>query len=110
MYSYLFRGESAFTSLLTGFGWAKNPMINRIQHLDNRVPITFIYGQNTWMDRNIGEMVKKDRPNSYVNIEVYPLKILIIRSLLNYNVITCYRQSPMLVIMFLLINMKYLII
>lgn len=45
-------------------------MIKRIQHLNERVPITFIYGQNTWMDRSIGEMVKKERPNSFVHIEV----------------------------------------
>lgn len=45
-------------------------MIKRIQNLDERVPITFIYGQNTWMDRNIGEMVKKERQNSIVHIEV----------------------------------------
>lgn len=66
---FLFRGESAFTALVTGFGWAKNPMINRVQYLDKRLPITFIYGQNTWMDKSVGEMVKKERPN-YVQIKV----------------------------------------
>lgn len=77
MFNYLFlclnvflRGESAFTSLMTGFGWSKNPMIKRIQYLDKNVPITFIYGQNTWMDKNIGNMVKKDRQNCYVDIVV----------------------------------------
>lgn len=65
-----FRGESAFISLITGYGWAKNPMIKRLQYLDKRVPITFIYGQNTWMDKSIGEMVKKERANSFVHIEV----------------------------------------
>lgn len=45
-------------------------MIKRIQYLDKRVPITFIYGQNTWMDQSIGEMVKKERLNSFVHIEV----------------------------------------
>lgn len=45
-------------------------MIKRIQNLDERVPITFIYGQNTWMDRNIGEIVKNKRQNSIVHIEV----------------------------------------
>lgn len=72
MYLFLnfFRGESAFTSLVTGFGWAKNPMVKRIQNLDKKVPITFIYGQNTWMDQSIGETVKTKRHNSFVNIEV----------------------------------------
>jgi len=67
---FCFRGESAFTSLVTGFGWSKNPMIKRIQYLDKKVPVTFIYGQNTWMDKNIGEMVKKIRQNCYVHVEV----------------------------------------
>lgn len=67
---FFFSGESAFTSLVAGYGWAKNPMINRIQHLDERVPITFIYGQNTWMDKSIGMMVKNERINSHVHVEV----------------------------------------
>lgn len=70
LFLFCFRGESAFTSLVTGFGWSKNPMIKRIQYLDKRVPITFIYGQNTWMDKNIGETVKKIRQNCYVHVEV----------------------------------------
>lgn len=45
-------------------------MIKRIQYLDERVPITFIYGQNTWMDKSIGETIKKERQHCYVNIEV----------------------------------------
>lgn len=44
-------------------------MIRRIQNLDKRVPITFIYGQDTWMDRSIGEMVK-GRLNNFVRVEV----------------------------------------
>jgi hypothetical protein len=77
---FFFRGESAFTTLVTGFGWAKNPMINRIHHLDKRIPITFIYGQNTWMDKSIGEMVKKDVQNCVqikVNLSLLNLKIKI---------------------------------
>jgi len=45
-------------------------MIKRIQYLDKRVPMTFLYGQNTWMDQSIGEIVKKERQNSFVQIEV----------------------------------------
>ncbi|VVC26343.1 Alpha/beta hydrolase fold-1,Alpha/Beta hydrolase fold [Cinara cedri] len=65
-------GESAFISLVTGFGWAKNPMIKRLEYLDKRVPITFIYGKNTWMDKSVGEIVKKERANSFVHIETIP--------------------------------------
>ncbi|XP_050421932.1 (Lyso)-N-acylphosphatidylethanolamine lipase [Adelges cooleyi] len=65
-------GESAFHSLLTGFGWAKNPMIKRVQNINNNVPITFIYGQDTWMDQSIADIVKKERLNGIVNIEKIP--------------------------------------
>ncbi|CAI6362247.1 unnamed protein product [Macrosiphum euphorbiae] len=65
-------GESAFTSLVTGFGWAKNPMIKRIHDLDKRVPITFIYGQNTWMDQSIGQKIKLERENNFVQVETIP--------------------------------------
>jgi len=45
-------------------------MIKRIQHLDKRVPITLIYGQNTWMDKSIGQKIKSERENSFVQVEV----------------------------------------
>jgi len=56
--------------LVTGFGWAKNPMIKGIHNLDKRVPITFIYGQNTWMDQSIGQKIKLERKNNFVQVEV----------------------------------------
>ncbi|XP_050542632.1 (Lyso)-N-acylphosphatidylethanolamine lipase [Daktulosphaira vitifoliae] len=65
-------GESAFHHLLKGFGWAKNPMIKRFHDIHNEVPITFIYGQDTWMDQSIADVVKKERLNGVVNIEKIP--------------------------------------
>lgn len=59
-------GESAFHSMMEGFGWAKNPMINRIHELDKNVPLTLIYGSRSWVDNASGEVIKKIRPNSYV--------------------------------------------
>lgn len=59
-------GESAFHSMMSGFGWAKNPMINRIHLLDENVPITLIYGSRSWVDNSSSEVIKKVRPNSYV--------------------------------------------
>jgi len=79
LYYINFRGESAFTSLVTGFGWAKNPMIKRIHYLDKRVPITFIYGQNTWMDQSIGQKIKSERENNLVRVEVIYYQLLKLR-------------------------------
>ena len=44
-------------------------MVGRIDpDLDPSVPITFIYGLRSWMDKSIGETVREMRPNSYVGI------------------------------------------
>jgi abhydrolase domain-containing protein 4 len=59
-------GESAFHSMMEGFGWAKNPMINRINEMRCDVPITLIYGSRSWVDNSSGEVIKKLRPHSYV--------------------------------------------
>ncbi|XP_015371642.1 PREDICTED: abhydrolase domain-containing protein 4-like [Diuraphis noxia] len=47
-------------------------MIKRIHYLDKRVPITFIYGQNTWMDQSIGQKIKLERENNLVRVETIP--------------------------------------
>lgn len=100
-----FSGESAFHSLLTGFGWAKNPMIKRVQNINNNVPITFIYGQDTWMDQSIAEIVKKERLNGIVNIEVLQNNCLI-DACINYLCTIKFRKFQMLAIMFLLISLR----
>jgi len=45
-------GESAFWHLHIPFGYAKLPLINRLQQVREDIPITAIYGQETWMDIN----------------------------------------------------------
>jgi len=42
-------GESAFFHMQIPFGWAKLPLVKRIADL-NPIPVSFIYGDNTWMD------------------------------------------------------------
>ncbi|XP_063973025.1 (Lyso)-N-acylphosphatidylethanolamine lipase isoform X1 [Diachasmimorpha longicaudata] len=63
-------GESAFHAMMQGFGWAKNPIINRIDQMHEEVPITLIYGSRSWVDNSAGEIIKQKRVNSYVNIQV----------------------------------------
>ncbi|XP_044265498.1 (Lyso)-N-acylphosphatidylethanolamine lipase-like [Tribolium madens] len=63
-------GETAFHKMIKGFGWAKNPMLNRIHKLDSRVPITVMNGSHTWMDKTVGKKLKEMRQNSYVRLEV----------------------------------------
>jgi len=43
-------GESAFWHLHVPFGWAKLPLEKRLHEVSEDIPITAIYGQDTWMD------------------------------------------------------------
>lgn len=45
-------------------------MLNRIDKLDPKVPITIMNGDHTWMDKTIGDQLKKVRENSYVKLEI----------------------------------------
>lgn len=63
-------GESAFHTLMSGFGWAKYPMIQRMDSLRKEVPITLIYGSRSWVDRDPGFQMKYLRKDSYVDVQV----------------------------------------
>ena len=68
-----FSGETAFKSLSSKFGWAKQPMILRIADIDKNLPITFVYGSRTWMDRDCGYHSRYLRNESHVDVEVSTL-------------------------------------
>ena len=62
-------GEDAFYHLQIPVAWAKRPMLNRIDPgLDPSVPISFIYGNRSWMDPSTGEKVRELRSLSYVRV------------------------------------------
>lgn len=61
-------GESAFNCMKTDLVFAKKPMVHRIHNLHKNIPITLIYGSESWMFRN-EDMVKEKRADSYVYIE-----------------------------------------
>ncbi|KAK4884118.1 hypothetical protein RN001_000389 [Aquatica leii] len=63
-------GESAFHSMTAGFGWAKNPMVQRIDKLDKKIPITLLYGSRSWVDNSVGEIIKEKLCDSYVQLQV----------------------------------------
>lgn len=64
------RGESAFHAMMQGFGWAKNPIVRRMDKLRDDIPITLLYGSRSWVDNSAGEMIKQNRSSSYVNVQV----------------------------------------
>ncbi|XP_045193546.2 (Lyso)-N-acylphosphatidylethanolamine lipase-like isoform X2 [Mercenaria mercenaria] len=63
-------GETAFKTLSLPLGWAKRPMIQRIGDIDKNLPITFIYGSRTWMDRECGNQSRYLRNESRVDVEI----------------------------------------
>ncbi|XP_060572020.1 (Lyso)-N-acylphosphatidylethanolamine lipase-like isoform X2 [Ruditapes philippinarum] len=63
-------GETAFKTLSLPLGWAKRPMIQRIADIDKNLPITFIYGSRTWMDRECGNQSRYLRTESRVDVEI----------------------------------------
>ncbi|XP_054096588.1 (Lyso)-N-acylphosphatidylethanolamine lipase isoform X2 [Callithrix jacchus] len=64
--SWDYSGETAFKAMMESFGWARRPMLERIHLIRKDVPITMIYGANTWIDTSTGKKVKMQRPDSYV--------------------------------------------
>lgn len=63
-------GETAFMNLTYEFGWARNPMIERVKDLAPTLSMTLIYGSRSWVDYGVGYEVKYRRPDSYVGVEV----------------------------------------
>jgi len=54
-------GESAFHSLMKGFAWAQNPMLPRLKSLDVNVPLTALYGSDSWITAIPEEELKEVR-------------------------------------------------
>ncbi|XP_028167879.1 1-acylglycerol-3-phosphate O-acyltransferase ABHD5 isoform X1 [Ostrinia furnacalis] len=63
-------GESAFHSLMHSFGWAKNPMVKRLDKLDPALPITVLYGSRSWVDNSSGQVLSENRPGSSTYVQV----------------------------------------
>ncbi|TMS10377.1 1-acylglycerol-3-phosphate O-acyltransferase ABHD5 [Larimichthys crocea] len=61
-------GETAFKNMTIPYGWAKRPMLHRMDHLQPEIPITIIYGSRSSIDSNSGSSIKQMRPHSHVEI------------------------------------------
>ncbi|XP_044747240.1 (Lyso)-N-acylphosphatidylethanolamine lipase-like isoform X2 [Coccinella septempunctata] len=57
-------GERAFTTMVKKIGRARNPMIRRVNKLREDLPVTILYGKNTWMDKEMGKRIQDMRPNT----------------------------------------------
>ncbi|XP_030759575.1 (Lyso)-N-acylphosphatidylethanolamine lipase isoform X2 [Sitophilus oryzae] len=63
-------GESAFHTMMYNFGWAKNPIVRRIDKLDQKIPITLLYGSRSWIDHSAEDILKVKRSDSYFKLQV----------------------------------------
>lgn len=61
-------GETAFKNMTVPYGWAKRPMLQRMDKLHPEIPITIIYGSRSSIDSNSGSTIKEMRPSSHVEI------------------------------------------
>ncbi|KAJ8925450.1 hypothetical protein NQ315_009283 [Exocentrus adspersus] len=63
-------GESAFRTMMLNYGWAKNPIVRRIDKLDANIPITLLYGSRSWIDHSATEVIREKRIRWYFKLQV----------------------------------------
>lgn len=63
-------GELAFKHLLEVGHWPKFPMCDRLDQLCDKIPMTVIFGEDSWLDNSYGPRLKEIRHDtSYTHIE-----------------------------------------
>uniref|UniRef100_H3CLV8 1-acylglycerol-3-phosphate O-acyltransferase ABHD5 n=1 Tax=Tetraodon nigroviridis TaxID=99883 RepID=H3CLV8_TETNG len=60
-------GETAFRNM-TPYGWAKRPMIHRMDQLQPHIPIAIIYGSRSSVDSNSGAAIRELKPGGGVEL------------------------------------------
>ena len=65
-------GEHGFHVLTQNHAWARDPLIERLTDLPTSVPLTFIYGEHTWMDKNSGYFLKTQLKNHKTMYTIVP--------------------------------------
>lgn len=63
-------GELAFKHLLEIGHWPKYPMCDRLDKLCDKIPMTVIFGEDSWLDNSYGPRLNEIRPKtSYTRVE-----------------------------------------
>ena len=65
-------GEIAMKALNLGFGWAARPILPRIMELDKKLKVSFIYGEDSWMDPRSGYSAKYILGTGRVTVDLVP--------------------------------------
>ncbi|KAF5892806.1 protein ABHD4-like, partial [Clarias magur] len=61
-------GEVGFRAMSGSLGWAKNPMIHRVNLLPSKMPVTMVYGVLSWVDSSTGNHVAQIRGQSTTQV------------------------------------------
>lgn len=61
-------GEVGFKAMTESFGWAKRPMVQRVNLLPSSMPVTILYGALSWVDSSTGNTVVQIRGKSPTTI------------------------------------------
>jgi pimeloyl-ACP methyl ester carboxylesterase len=65
-------GEDAFQMLKIPFAWAKLPLIERFENLDEKLPVSFIIGDRTWLPESEESVIKlkEKHPKRTINLKI----------------------------------------
>lgn len=63
-------GEAAFHKMTVVGPWPLFPIGERMKDIKDDIPVTFLYGANTWMNNIYGTIIKEHRKNSFTNVKI----------------------------------------
>ncbi|XP_030016370.1 (Lyso)-N-acylphosphatidylethanolamine lipase isoform X1 [Sphaeramia orbicularis] len=61
-------GEVGFRAMSESLGWAKRPMLQRVHLLPPSMPLTMLYGAQSWVDSSSGEKVVQIRDETQTRV------------------------------------------
>ncbi|XP_029930126.1 (Lyso)-N-acylphosphatidylethanolamine lipase [Myripristis murdjan] len=61
-------GEVGFRAMSESLGWAKRPMLQRVDQLPRSMPLTMLYGARSWVDSSSGIKVAHIRSQAYTKV------------------------------------------
>ncbi|XP_062284790.1 (Lyso)-N-acylphosphatidylethanolamine lipase [Scomber scombrus] len=61
-------GEVGFRALSESLGWAKRPMLQRVHLLPSSMPLTMLYGAQSWVDSSSGDSVVQIRSPDHTKV------------------------------------------
>lgn len=61
-------GEVGFRAMAASLGWAKNPMLERVNQLSPSIPVTMLYGAQSWVDSSSGDRVAEIRGQAHTRV------------------------------------------